>query len=1313
MIFTDRTIIVQKGTSSINDTIILYRGDKGVEIRFTLNEGSPFRFGSGASPNIIEKTEAAYGQLIIKRPNDLPAIFSEIVPTNGGKIIFTITAEMIDEITEVGNYTFQIRLLDESMNSRATLPEVNNGIEIREPIATEDITTTNEVGIATVGYAMTTAGTTEDAFDSQGNYNKTTWVTGDRITDAKLNKIEAGIDGVNQKVASSGTGSNNAGDISIADTGNYFTSTNVEGALQEAGSQINNIENYSLVKHTDGLLYIKKADGTLIGTGVEVGSDVDLSTLSMSISGQTLTLKNGTTTLSTVTIPTAVITDEQLSTIIENKIADGSLSALTIEDGSIEDVKLAPSVNKSIGIKVRDEIGKNGYSNTFNIDGYKWLFNTNINNSGTIITSTTFSKKIAMEQYINCNDLLNEYSEFKDENGELYLHIISDSDKYGFIIHKLDSKGSHSMYPYGEMCYQKEFAFRIDTDGSSFNICIQGTNNITDLKDVFKHIKFYLKREEKEIEYNPPCLCKTYFNSYIFNDHTSNCAFMKIVPHEFYYFKMKGISELLKNKTIKVDISLFNSKKEQIYNQSATIQKVVNGQYYWGSSFQDNRPDGAFVGMLKVENEDAKYLLFSINRNDYGIDIKDVEITKGSIKNTFEDDYKYLFDNVERIKQINPKYKNFKGAYDRNLDGIGCVYSDAYYPSSPYNMNDVFKRNDYYNGNKGDFYFYFYDTPKVIGKTIAQKGDIIYFDGTYLFAEKNPLWRLNDTLNFETKKYDVCIIGGGSGGLGASYALKDKGLNVCLIEKLDTLGGTNTNSSCPQQIASPIASWYKEITKKAMIDNGAKFIRSTGKVLEYGEDNEDSFEKKWRASMGNKSKSGSDYGNHVLINPWWFYDFYDKDLGQTIDIKYNREVIGCKEKDGKIISVTVKNLVTGGEEIVYADYFIDSTANINLLRCNGVEGTDYFIGTDTKEMYNENAIKEGTVADRYDINTIELGYYFRGSDPVASDFIDFNYTEDMSEFPTLSEVTSGSYNNVEAIPTMLPNLTNMSSSTPYDKFISLVSPTKYVGIKSSDYIDYGEDYTYMSAIKNAKAHYKLYKGSSTDKYFVSPLKMLGFRESYRAKCDYMLTQTDIENTVTLDNYKENKIIALSSWYADSHQSNATINFDSINNTFKNGIPYESLVVSKYTNVLVACRGLGASHIASSCFRLIRTMMSIGYASGIALYDVIKNNRGDVRNADIPTIQTACEIEQLITDRDKYIFTYKVTKTLTNCTISNTLNVIPYNATYTANITASNGYTLNTVTVTMGGTDITSTSVSDGVILIENVIGDVSITAVAS
>ena len=145
MIFTDRTVIVQKGTSSINDTIVLYRGDKNVEIRFTLSEGSPFRYGSGTSSNIIEKTEAAYGQLVIKTPNNLPPIFSEVAPTNEGKIVFKITGEMIDEIDEIGNYSFQIRLFDESKNSRVTLPEVDNGIEIREAIASEDTASTARI----------------------------------------------------------------------------------------------------------------------------------------------------------------------------------------------------------------------------------------------------------------------------------------------------------------------------------------------------------------------------------------------------------------------------------------------------------------------------------------------------------------------------------------------------------------------------------------------------------------------------------------------------------------------------------------------------------------------------------------------------------------------------------------------------------------------------------------------------------------------------------------------------------------------------------------------------------------------------------------------------------------------------------------------------------------------------------------------------------------------------------------------------------------------------------------------------------------
>lgn len=242
MIFTEKKITITNNQCKIDSPVVLYRGDYNVEVRFTI-VSSPYKYSNKQETNVIESTEASYGQLVIQTPGDKGPIFSEITATKSGAITFTITAEMIDEITEVGNYTFQIRLLDENKESRATIPEVVNGIEIREPIATEDISNTNEVGVATVGYAITTAATPEDAFDSQGNYNKTTWVAGDRITAPKLNKMEAAIDGVNKKVASAGTsGGSNINDTTASATTTY-SSNKIETIKKDIDSQIEYITN--------------------------------------------------------------------------------------------------------------------------------------------------------------------------------------------------------------------------------------------------------------------------------------------------------------------------------------------------------------------------------------------------------------------------------------------------------------------------------------------------------------------------------------------------------------------------------------------------------------------------------------------------------------------------------------------------------------------------------------------------------------------------------------------------------------------------------------------------------------------------------------------------------------------------------------------------------------------------------------------------------------------------------------------------------------------------------------------------------------
>lgn len=73
-------------------------------------------------------------------------------------------------------------------------------------------------------------------------------------------------------------------------------------------------------------------------------------------------------------------------------------------------------------------------------------------------------------------------------------------------------------------------------------------------------------------------------------------------------------------------------------------------------------------------------------------------------------------------------------------------------------------------------------------------------------------------------------------------------------------------------------------------------------------------------------------------------------------------------------------------------------------------------------------------------------------------------------------------------------------------------------------------------------------------------------------------------------------------------------------------------------------------------------------------------------------------------------TYRVTNNLTNVTSNN--NASSASGSYTATLTPASGYTIQTVTITMGGVDITSTSYSSGTINIPNVTGDVVITAIA-
>jgi hypothetical protein len=181
--------MVVRGYESICDKkIVLYRGDKNVQIRFVIKD------------NKFVVVENTYAQLLIKRPKATP-IFSEISEIENDTVILTITEEMINELLELGTYQFQIRLYDNNLVSRATLPPCDSCLFIEEPIIFEgDEDTSSEVNIAQVNFSTAAySGVEEEIFDDEGEYRKTTWLDGDLITDSRLNKIEGAIYDINKR----------------------------------------------------------------------------------------------------------------------------------------------------------------------------------------------------------------------------------------------------------------------------------------------------------------------------------------------------------------------------------------------------------------------------------------------------------------------------------------------------------------------------------------------------------------------------------------------------------------------------------------------------------------------------------------------------------------------------------------------------------------------------------------------------------------------------------------------------------------------------------------------------------------------------------------------------------------------------------------------------------------------------------------------------------------------------------------------------------------------------------------------------------
>lgn len=199
MIYKKCVMTIDKNKATLDEDIYLYRLDKNIELYFTI-VNNRYRFNKGDMNNIILITNASFFQVRLYKNAEIKYTFA-IQPTDGGQAILPITDDLIDDPIEVGDYDFQISLLDEEKTSMISMPIVTKQLHVCEPLVNEDAT----MGKAILGLSKLASGEIKNAFDSEGNYIREIHNDGEVISAQLFNKFEEALE-TNTKAIKAGTG---------------------------------------------------------------------------------------------------------------------------------------------------------------------------------------------------------------------------------------------------------------------------------------------------------------------------------------------------------------------------------------------------------------------------------------------------------------------------------------------------------------------------------------------------------------------------------------------------------------------------------------------------------------------------------------------------------------------------------------------------------------------------------------------------------------------------------------------------------------------------------------------------------------------------------------------------------------------------------------------------------------------------------------------------------------------------------------------------------------------------------------------------
>ena len=218
--------------------------------------------------------------------------------------------------------------------------------------------------------------------------------------------------------------------------------------------------------------------------------------------------------------------------------------------------------------------------------------------------------------------------------------------------------------------------------------------------------------------------------------------------------------------------------------------------------------------------------------------------------------------------------------------------------------------------------------------------------------------------------YDLCIVGAGSGGIGAAISASRAGLKTLLIEKYGQIGGTATiggvniweMSVGGTGIPYDIYCRLKEKNAVGIYSAGRHFSHQEefywphqlDKVNFPGGENVIDPSRKYSDSLRrhpdpgvDKQTFGNNYWHGVPFEPMEYSNIVEDILIETghCEIRKNTTIKQVHCEDGQLVSAVLEN-----GQVIEADYWIDGSGD-GVLAIEA--GADYYRGVDPKSRFDE------------------------------------------------------------------------------------------------------------------------------------------------------------------------------------------------------------------------------------------------------------------------------------------------------------------------------------------------------------------------